>query len=102
MAQRLDKWLVYARFAKHRSIATALIEAGKVRINKQRIVKCSHPVKPGDILTLAIGDDVKIAKVLGEAERRGSAANASQLYQYMTPAEKADATTDALCYRAQN
>jgi ribosome-associated heat shock protein Hsp15 len=92
LAQRLDKWLVYARFAKHRSIAAELIETGKVRINHERIAKCSHTVKPGDVLTVAIGHHIKVAKVLGEAERRGSAAVASQLYQDLTPSEKADAT----------
>jgi ribosome-associated heat shock protein Hsp15 len=97
LAQRLDKWLVYARFAKHRSTAAELIETGKVRLNRQRVVKCSHAVKSGDVLTISLGSTVKVAKVLGEAERRGSASVASQLYQDLTCAEKADATTESLC-----
>jgi ribosome-associated heat shock protein Hsp15 len=97
LGQRLDKWLVYARFAKHRSTAAELIETGKVRLNRERVAKCSQTVKPGDVLTIAIGSHIKVAKVLGEAERRGSAAVASQLYQDMTCAEKADATNQTLC-----
>jgi ribosome-associated heat shock protein Hsp15 len=93
----LDKWLVYARFAKHRSTAAELIETGKVRLNRERVCKCSHTVKPGDILTIVVGEHIKVAKVLGEAERRGSATVASQLYQDITPSEKADATPQALC-----
>jgi ribosome-associated heat shock protein Hsp15 len=92
LGQRLDKWLVYARFAKHRSTAAELIETGKVRINRERANKCSQTVKPGDVLTIALGSNVRVAKVLGEAERRGSASIASQLYQDLTCAEKADAT----------
>jgi ribosome-associated heat shock protein Hsp15 len=97
LVQRLDKWLVYARFAKHRSTAAELIETGKVRINRDRVTKCSHTIKPGDVLTLILGEQVKVARVLGEAERRGSATLASLLYQDMTPVEKADATVNPLC-----
>ncbi len=84
MAQRLDKWLVYARFAKHRSTAAELIETGKVRLNHERVEKCHRQIKAGDILTIAIGANIKVAKVLSEAERRGSATVASQLYQDLT------------------
>jgi ribosome-associated heat shock protein Hsp15 len=97
LGQRLDKWLVYARFAKHRSTASELIETGKVRLNKERVLKCSHTVKPGDVLTIAVGQNIKVARVLGEAERRGPASSVSQLYQDITPTEKADATADTLC-----
>ena len=85
MGQRLDKWLVYARFAKHRSTAAELIETGKVRINRERVYKCSQTVKAGDVLTIAVGAHIRVAKILAEAERRGSASVASQLYQDMTP-----------------
>jgi ribosome-associated heat shock protein Hsp15 len=97
LAQRVDKWLVYARFAKHRSTAAELIETGKVRINKERVTKCSQTVKLGDVLTIAVGAHITVAKVLGEAEQRRSASFASQLYQDLTSVEKADASTEALC-----
>lgn len=92
MGQRLDKWLVYARFAKHRATAAELIESGKVRLNRERVEKCHRLVNPGDVLTIAIGAHIKVARVLGQAQRRGSATAASQLYQDITPTEKADAT----------
>ena len=97
MSQRLDKWLVYARFVKHRSMAAHLIEDGKVRVNRERAQKCSHTVKPEDVLTIAIGDSVKVVRVLGEAERRGPASCARQLYQDLGCVEKADASGQALC-----
>lgn len=97
MSQRLDKWLVYARFVKHRSLAAELIEHGKVRINKERAAKCSQNVKPQDVLTIAIGERVKVVRVLGEADRRGSASLASQLYEDLTLVENSGATTQRLC-----
>jgi ribosome-associated heat shock protein Hsp15 len=97
MGQRLDKWLVYARFAKHRSTAVQLIEEGLVRVNRERISKVSHAVKPDDVLTLVLGGKARVVKVLGEAERRSSASLAGQLYQEITPAEKPDASANLLC-----
>jgi ribosome-associated heat shock protein Hsp15 len=96
LAQRLDKWLVYARFCKHRTIAQDLIEKGHVRLNRARVTKVSHVVKPADVLTIAVGGDVKVVKVLGETERRGSAPVASQLYEMIGAAEKADASRSPL------
>ncbi len=81
LAQRIDKWLVYARFVKHRSLACELVEGGHIRINRARVTKTSHPVKPEDVLTIAIHNDVKVVKVLAEAEKRGSAPVARQLYE---------------------
>jgi ribosome-associated heat shock protein Hsp15 len=97
LGQRLDKWLVYARFAKHRSTAAELIESGKVRLNRQRVAKCSQTVRQGDVLTITLGSQIKVAKILGEAERRTSASLASLLYQDLTCAEKADASPETLC-----
>jgi ribosome-associated heat shock protein Hsp15 len=97
LAQRLDKWLVYARFAKHRSLASELIENGKIRINRERTLKCSHCVKQGDVLTIALGERIKVIRVLGEAEKRGPATDARLLYEDMTIDEKPDATIPALC-----
>jgi ribosome-associated heat shock protein Hsp15 len=97
LGQRLDKWLVYARFVKHRSLAAHLIEDGKVRVNRERAQKCSYTVKPDDVLTIALGDNIKVIRVLGEAEKRGPASDARQLYQDLSCVEKADASPEALC-----
>ncbi|MFO1033759.1 MAG: RNA-binding S4 domain-containing protein [Hyphomicrobiales bacterium] len=97
MNQRLDKWLVYARFVKHRAQAQALVEEGAVRVNRQRIVKCSHAVKPDDILTVAVHGQVRVVKVLAAAERRGPASAAQLLYEDVAPAQKQDASPEALC-----
>ena len=104
MAQRLDKWLVYARFVKHRNIAAALVEGGNVRVNRQRVLKVSQTVKPKDVLTIVVAGHVRVVKVLAEADRRGAAGIARLLYEELTTdavhtgtAEKADASTGSVC-----
>ena len=104
MAQRLDKWLVYARFVKHRSDAAKMIESGGVRVNRARVEKLSHPVKQQDVLTLAGARGVRVVRVLGEAEQRGSANVAGLLYEELTqtneqsaPPEKSGASPIAVC-----
>ena len=54
---RLDKWLWAARFYKTRSLATAAISAGYVRVARER-VKPARDVKAGDELQVRRGDDV--------------------------------------------
>ena len=81
LSQRIDKWLVYARFVKHRSDADALIEGGHVRLNRIRLTKTGHAVKAGDVLTLTLYSGVRVIKVLGAAERRGPANAAQKLYE---------------------
>ena len=71
--QRIDKWLWHARVVRTRSAAAALADAGLVRINGARIDASSRPVRPGDVVTVALDRNVRVLKVIGFAERRGSA-----------------------------
>ncbi len=80
---RLDKWLFHARFCRTRAQAQEVIEKGKVRLNGARVKKPGHAVRPGDVLTLALGDNVRVVTVLALAERRGGADEASLLYQHL-------------------
>ena len=79
--QRLDKWLWHARVVKARTSAAALIEAGHVRINGVREKAPGHGVKPGDVLTIALDNSVRILKVAAFSERRGDATAARVLYE---------------------
>ena len=79
-ALRLDKWLFHARFAKTRGVAVALIEAGHLRLNGQRVTKPAHPVRAGDTLTLPIGGRVRLIRILALGARRGPAPEAATLY----------------------
>ena len=83
--QRIDKWLWHARVVRTRSAAAALADAGLVRINGARIDTSSRPVRPGDVVTIALDRSVRILKVIGYAERRGSADIARALYEDLTP-----------------
>jgi ribosome-associated heat shock protein Hsp15 len=79
--QRIDKWLWHARMVRTRSAAAALIGAGYVRINSQRITAAGDVVRPGDVLTLALDRTVRVVKVAGFSGRRGAAPAARALYE---------------------
>lgn len=78
--QRIDKWLWHARIVKTRTSAAELVASGHVRVNSVRIVTPSHPVKLGDVLTIALDRSIRVWKVADFAERRGDAAAARALY----------------------
>lgn len=84
-SQRLDKWLWYARVAKTRSLAAALVERGKIRVNRVRTQKPSHMVKPGDVITASVGRAVRVLKVVEPGNRRGPASEAQTLFEDLTP-----------------
>ena len=78
---RIDKWLWHARFCRTRAIAQQKAEAGEIRLNGQRVAKSSAQVRPGDIMTLSMGREVVVVRVLDLGERRGPAAEARTLYE---------------------
>lgn len=78
---RLDKFLVFARFCKTRSVAEALVEKGAVRINRQPTDKPHAKLRPGDVLTLALPQGVKVVEVVLLPEKRGSASLAQSCYR---------------------
>ncbi|MDH3742595.1 MAG: RNA-binding S4 domain-containing protein [Hyphomicrobiales bacterium] len=79
--QRVDQWLWHARLIKSRSLAARLVEAGSIRVNRQKILKSGHQVKPGDVLTFMYADQLRVIEVVALARRRGPAREARQLYQ---------------------
>jgi ribosome-associated heat shock protein Hsp15 len=82
--QRIDKWLWHARMVRTRSAAASLTEAGFVRLNGKRVTAPGHLVRVGDVVTLALDRAVKVVKVEGFCERRGSALSARALYRDLT------------------
>jgi ribosome-associated heat shock protein Hsp15 len=86
--QRIDKWLFFARIAKSRSLAAKLVLAGRVRVNREKVEQASHPVKPGDVLTVSLDRKVLVYRILSSGVRRGPATEARTLYEDLTPAEK--------------
>ena len=87
---RVDKYLWFARFFKTRSLATKRANGGRIRVNGNKIKKSNDPVRVGDILTLAQGDQIRVIRVLDLGTRRGPAQEAQNLYEDITPKEDAD------------
>jgi ribosome-associated heat shock protein Hsp15 len=83
--QRIDKWLWHARVVRARTSAAELANEGHVRLNGLKIGAASQPVKAGDVITVALDRRVRILKVRGFAERRGSAEAAQALFEDLTP-----------------
>ncbi|SMD05993.1 heat shock protein Hsp15 [Fulvimarina manganoxydans] len=84
-AQRIDKWLVFARIVKTRSIAQKLVEGRKVRLNRDKIDNPARNLRVGDVLTVSYGGRVRVLKVEGFAERRGPPGEAQGLYVDLSP-----------------
>jgi ribosome-associated heat shock protein Hsp15 len=79
--QRIDKWLWHARLVRTRSVAASLAESGYLRVNGKRVVAASRAVRVGDVVLIALDRAVRVLKVLGFSERRGSFQLAKGLYQ---------------------
>lgn len=78
---RIDRLLVYLRFARTRSVARAMIDSHALRLNRQHIRRPSENVSIGDVLTLVQSGEVKIVEVLSLPGRRASPSAAKQFYR---------------------
>lgn len=92
---RIDVWLWRARFLKTRALAAAFVEDGKVRRASlqpggapTRLHKAGAPVRPGDILVFALAGRLIQARIKALGVRRGPAAEAQALYEFVEEAEK--------------
>lgn len=85
-AQRLDKWLWFARLAKTRTQAAALVTGGRIRVNRERVDKPGTTVKAGDVVTATLNRQVRVVRIAGFIDRRGPAGEAADLYEELTPA----------------
>ena len=87
--QRLDLWLVNARFFKTRSMAAKFVEGGRVRLaragQESRLDKPARPVRVGDHLVFALGGRLIAVQVEAMGERRGPASEARALYSTLEP-----------------
>jgi ribosome-associated heat shock protein Hsp15 len=79
--QRIDRWLWHARVVRTRTAAADLAAAGYVRVNGQRVDAASRAVHLGDVVTVSLTQGVRVLKVTGFAERRGSHPTTQALYQ---------------------
>jgi ribosome-associated heat shock protein Hsp15 len=91
---RIDRLLVYLRFARTRSAAQGLIAGHAVRRNRQHVLRGSDCAKVGDVLTLAVGSRVRVVQLLALPLRRGSPEEARSHYR--------EVDEDALDRKGQN
>ncbi len=64
---RLDKYLKVSRLIKRRTVANEACDAGRVLANG-KTARASYEVKPGDILTISLGNRSLSVKVLSVEE----------------------------------
>lgn len=93
--QRIDKWLWHARVVRTRTAAAGLADGGLVRINGSRVDAASRAVRVGDVLTIAL-DRVRVLRVTGFSERRGSATDAATLFEDISPVAPAGSTAEGM------
>lgn len=79
--QRLDKWLVVARFARTRSLAQKIVTGGHVRLGTRRVTAPDQRLRIGDVLTLALAHATLVVEVCAFSERRGASSDAKLLYR---------------------
>ena len=83
--QRIDRWLWHARVVKTRETAKALVEGGHVRVDRERETKAGAAVKIGQVLTITLPERVRVLRIVGFVERRGSAEVAATTFEDLTP-----------------
>lgn len=102
-AQRLDKWLWFARVMKSRTSAAQLVGGGKVRVNRVRVAKPSYLLHEGDVLTIALRGEVRVLEVLAVGIRRGPPQEARLLYRAVTSTQsQAQAAEVGTAHLARN
>ena len=80
-SQRLDHWLWCARMLPQRTDCARLVAGGGVRLNRQPTDKAHARLRPGDVLTIPLGQRVRVLRVRALAPRRGPAGSALALYE---------------------
>lgn len=93
--QRIDKWLFFARVVKSRSLAAKLVQAGKIRLNREKIDQAAQAVKPGDVLTISLNRRILVLKIVLSGTRRGPFEEARTLYEDLSPSPEAKAAAPA-------
>jgi ribosome-associated heat shock protein Hsp15 len=80
---RIDKLLWYLRLAKTRSIAQTMAEEGHMRLNGRRVDRAHQKVGTGDVLTVALGQRVRVIELIALPQRRGPAPEAQSCYRVL-------------------
>ncbi|NLU51173.1 MAG: RNA-binding S4 domain-containing protein [Syntrophomonadaceae bacterium] len=79
---RLDKFLKVTRLIKRRTVAKEFAENERVLING-RVAKPSAEVRPGDMITIRLGEKQLVVEVL-EVKDSARASDARNLYRVIS------------------
>ena len=82
---RLDKFLWQARFFKSRTLATAFVASGRLRVDGALTDKPHLTVRIGAVLTFPLGARIRVVKIVALPLRRGPAGEARDLYDDLSP-----------------
>lgn len=78
---RIDRFLFFIRLVKSRTLAQALVEEGRIRIDGRRVVKTSEEVAAGSVIALPLRGAVRVIEVVALPARRGPASEARAHYR---------------------
>ncbi|HSG34443.1 MAG TPA: S4 domain-containing protein [Sphingomonadaceae bacterium] len=78
---RIDRLLWFLRFTKTRTRAQKWLAEGHIRLNGERVERLDRAVTQGDILTLPLGEHVRVIEILALPSRRGPALEARACYR---------------------
>ncbi len=81
--QRLDQWLVFARFVKTRSLAAHIISHGKLRVNGKSVIKSHHRIQIDDEISFIHLDRLHHLKILSLPEKRISPKQKETVFSYL-------------------
>ncbi len=82
--QRLDQWLVFARFVKTRSLAVQIISHGKLRINGKVVIKSHHRIQIDDEISFIYLDRLHHIKILALPQKRISPFQKDSVFCYLS------------------
>lgn len=82
---RIDRLLCHLRFVRTRSAAQKFVEQGHIRRNGERVLRGSCDIHIGDVLTIPLGNFVRLVEILDLPERRGPPREAQACYRELDP-----------------
>lgn len=86
---RIDRYLYCIRLVKSRTLAQAIIDEGRTRIDGKRVLKPSESVRVGSVIALPLHDRVRVIRVLGLPARRGPPAEAYRAFEEIDDGNRA-------------
>lgn len=87
---RIDRLLVYLRFARTRSAAQALIDNHALRRNRKHVLRGAEQARIGDVLTMALGERVRVIELTALPDRRGPPGHARSHYRDLVLFDEVD------------